>query len=157
MSTSSPRFRTWTAPVVRIVIHHIRARRESDEAAFQFLRKVLREMRFIARLAASHGPYTTGNLAKSIRETGPFIEPGFRVSGSVGSDLPYAHLAESGARRHLIFPRPPHRYMKFYWRKVGHIVYPEKVRHPGMKGKGYLAEAARTAGRRYNLRVYIYD
>jgi len=47
--------------------------------------------------------------------------------------------------------------MKFYWRKVGRVVYLDKVRHPGMKGKGYLAEAARTAGRRYNLRVIIYN
>lgn len=47
--------------------------------------------------------------------------------------------------------------MKFYWRKVGRVVYLQKVRHPGMRGKGYLAEAARSAGRRYNLRVVIYD
>jgi hypothetical protein len=39
---------------------------------------------------------------------------------------------------------------------VGQVVRLRKVNHPGMRGKGYLAEAARTAGRRYNLRVVIY-
>ena len=142
--------------MARIVIHYAQARRESTQDAVRFIRKVLHEIRFIARLSVSHGPYTTGRLAQSIQAKGPFISPGSRVSGSVGSDLSYARVVEEGARPHLIFPIPPRTRMKFYWRKVGHIVYPEKVRHPGMKGKGYLAEAARTAGRRHNLRVIIY-
>lgn len=142
--------------MARVVIHHLLARRESDQDAFVFIRKVLKEMRFIARLRVAAGPYTTGNLARSINYKGPFVEPGRRVNGSVGSDLPYALVVEDGARPHLIFPIPPHTNMKFYWRKVGRIVYPDKVRHPGMEGKGYLAEAARTISRRYNLRVIIH-
>lgn len=143
--------------MARIVIHHLRAKRESDQAAFNLVRKALRDMRFIARLSASHGPYTTGRLAQSIHDDGPYIEPGNRIRGSVGSDLSYAAIVEKGASPHLIFPRPPKKFMKFYWRKVGRIVYLDKVRHPGMKGKGYLAEAARTAGRRHGFRVVIYD
>lgn len=142
--------------MARIEIHHIRARNESIQDTMRFMRKVLREIRFIARLSVSHGPYTTGALALSIQEKGPFLD-GFRIHGSVGSDKPYAAVVEKGSPRHLIFPRPPKRFMKFYWRKVGRVVYLDKVRHPGMRGKGYLAEAARTAGRRYNLRVIIYD
>ena len=142
--------------MARIVIHHTRARGETDAHASRFVRKVLRDMRFIARLVVASGPYTTGALARSIIDRGPFIEPGRRVTGSVGSNLPYARVVEEGASPHLIFPIPPHTYMKFYWRKVGRVVYLDKVRHPGMKGKGYLAEAARVIGRRYNLRVIIY-
>jgi len=142
--------------VARIVIHHLLAQTETDQHAMRFIRKVLREMRFIARLASSHGPYTTGRLAQSIQAKGPFLEPGFRVRGQVGSELFYARIVEDGARPHLIFPIPPRTYMKFYWRKVGRVVYLDKVRHPGQRGKGYLAEAARTIGRRYNLRVVIY-
>jgi hypothetical protein len=142
--------------VARIVIHYAQARRESQQDAVRFVRKVLHEIRFIARLSVSHGPYTTGRLAQSIRARGPFISPGSRVRGEVGSDLAHASIVEGGARPHLIFPIPPRTHMKFYWRRVGRVVYPEKVRHPGQRGKGYLAEAARTAGRRYNLRVIIY-
>jgi hypothetical protein len=122
----------------------------------RFVRKVLNEIRFIARLSVSHGPYTTGRLAQSIQTRGPFVSGLSRIRGEVGSDLSYARVVEEGAARHLIFPIPPRRYMKFYWRKVGRVVHLDKVRHPGMKGKGYLAEAARSVGRRHNLRVIIY-
>lgn len=142
--------------MARIIIHHTRAERESAEATFKFVRSVLREIRFQARLEVSTGPYTTGRLARSIEAKGPFVEPG-RVTGSVGSDLSYAAVVEKGAPRHLIFPRPPRTHMKFYWRRVGRVVYPQKVRHPGMKGKGYLAKAARIAATRHNMLLIIYD
>jgi hypothetical protein len=141
--------------VARIVIHYVLAHRETNESAMRFIRKAVREMRFIARLAVSYGPYTTGRLAQSIQAKGPFLE-GLVVRAQVGSDLFYAKMVNSGARPHLIFPIPPRTYMKFYWRKVGRVVYLDKVRHPGQRGKGYLEEAARTIGRRYNLRVIIY-
>lgn len=141
--------------MARIVIHYALSRHEATENAMRFIRKAVREMRFIARLAVSHGPYTTGRLAQSLHSKGPFLE-GFIIRAQVGSDLHYARLVNSGARPHLIFPIPPHTYMKFYWRKVGRVVYLDKVRHPGQRGKGYLEEAARTIGRRYNLRVVIY-
>jgi len=141
--------------MARIIIHHVLARNESMEDTMRLIRKAVREMQFIARLAVSHGPYTTGRLAQSIRSKGPFIE-GFLIRAQVGSELSYARIVNNGARPHLIFPIPPRRYMKFYWRKVGRVVHLEKVRHPGQRGKGYLEEAARTIGRRYNLRVVIH-
>jgi len=141
--------------VAKIVIHYVLADREATESAMRFIRKAVREMRFIARLGASHGPYTTGRLAQSIQQRGPYLE-GLVIRAQVGSDLFYARMVNSGARPHLIFPIPPRKYMKFYWRRVGRVVYPDKVRHPGQRGKGYLEEAARTIGRRYNLRVVIY-
>lgn len=143
--------------MARIIIHHLKARNEADNDTLIFIRKVLREIRFIARLTVSHGPYTTGALARSIQIKGPFLEPGARVHGEVGSPLSYAAVVEKGARRHIIVPIPPRKYLRFYWRKVGRVVYLEKVRHPGQRGKGYLKEAARTIGRRYNLTVVIYD
>jgi hypothetical protein len=143
--------------VARIVIHHMAAHRESDQAAYRFVRSVLHEIRFQARLTLFHGPYTTGRLAQSIEIKGPYIEPGRRVHGSVGSDLSYAAVVEKGARPHLIFPIPPRKYMKFYWRRVGRVVYPDKVRHPGMRGKGYLRNAAQVAARRHRMLLIIYD
>lgn len=156
MSTWWLRYLTWTARVAKIVIHYTIARQQSDAITLAFIRKILREMRFIARLAVSHGPYTMGNLAKSIKERGPFLESGSFVRGEVGSELPYARSVEEGAVPHMIFPIPPKTYLRFYWRKRGRIVTPPSVNHPGQQGKGYLAEAARTIGRRYNLRVIIY-
>jgi len=143
--------------VARIVIHHLQARSESDAAAFKFVRAVCREIQFQARLDLFQGPYTTGHLARSIKINGPFIEPGQRVIGEVGSDLPYAAVVEKGARRHYIFPNPPRTHLKFYWRRVGKVVYRRLVDHPGMRGKGYLAKAARIAARRHNMLVIIYD
>lgn len=143
--------------MARVVVHHLRLRQETDTDAFRFVRAVLREIRFQARLEVSSGPYTTGRLARSIHENGPYVTPGVRVMGEVGSNLSYAAAVEKGARRHLIFPIPPHTRMKFFWRKVGHVVYLEKVRHPGMRGKQYLAKAARIAARRHNMLLIIYD
>jgi hypothetical protein len=142
--------------MAKIVIHYAQAKRESTEDAMRFIRKVLHEIRFIARLSVSHGSYTTGALARSIEAKGPVLSLGGIVRGEVGSDESYARIVEDGAAPHVILPNPPRRYMKFYWRKVGQVVRLRKVNHPGMRGKGYLAEAARTAGRRYNLRVVIY-
>jgi hypothetical protein len=142
--------------VARIVIHHFKAEAEADEDAFLFVRKVLREIRLNARIRAATGPYVTGRLARSIELKGPFIEAG-RVKGSVGSDLPYAAVAEQGARRHMIFPNPPRRYLKFYWRRVGRVVHLERVRHPGMRGKHYLLSAAQVAAARHNMLLIVYD
>lgn len=133
------------------------ADRVGDQAAYRFIRSVLHEIRFQARLTLFHGPYTTGRLAQSIEIKGPYIEPGHHVHGSVGSDLPYAAVVEKGARPHLIFAIPPKTRMRFYWRRVGRIVHPEKVRHPGMRGKGYLKNAAQIAARRHNMLMVIYD
>lgn len=143
--------------MARVVIHHLKLRQETDTDAYKFVRAVLREIRFQARLEVTVGPYTTGRLARSINEKGPFITPGVRVTGEVGSDLPYAAAVEKGARRHMIFPNPPRTSLKFFWRRVGRTVHPERVRHPGMRGKGYLAKAAQIAARRHNMLLIIYD
>ena len=129
--------------------------------AARFIRKVLRELEFQARLHVATGPYTMGNLARSIRSHGPFIEANGRVTGSVGSDLPYASAVEGGSGlwgpRHSKYTIRPVRkkMLRFFWRKVGHVVVLEKVRHPGQRGKGYLRLAAESVGRRHNMLVII--
>lgn len=144
----------WTAAVAsRVVIYHSRARRQTAEHAERFVRRVLREIAFNARINASHGPYTTGRLARSIRAEGPRADFNI-VKGTVGSELSYASAVEGGARPHLIFPIPPKTYMRFYWRKVGRTVYLDKVRHPGQRAKNYLSDAAQVAARRHNMIWY---
>jgi hypothetical protein len=145
-----------------VIIYHSRARRETNEDAEKFVREVLRQIVFQARLHVAFGPYTTGNLARSLHHTGPFIEFG-RVTGSVGSNLNYAAAVEGGAglygprrSRYLIVPRRA-RLLRFYWRKVGRIVALPDVRHPGQRGKHYLEQAAQSVARRHNMLIVIHE
>lgn len=48
-------------------------------------------------------------------------------------DLVQAKTTNTGARRHVIRPRSA-KTLRFYWPKVGRVVYPLSVRHPGNKG-----------------------
>lgn len=148
--------------MARVRIYHTRARRESNADAERFVRQVLREIAFQAKLHVAFGPYTLGNLARSIRPEAVRIEFG-RVSGSVGSDLPYAAAVEGGAglygpkrSKYVIRPRNARR-LRFYWRKVGRVVSLPVVHHPGQRGKNYLLQAAQSVARRHNMLIIIRD
>jgi hypothetical protein len=135
-----------------VVIHHAEAFMQSRRAARKLVLEVLREVEAGAKTIAATGEYATGQLADSIHRTGPTITRN-RVSGRVGSSERYAAAVESGAVPHRIFPRPPRTYLKFFWRKVGRVVYLDRVSHPGMKGKHYLEHPLRIAAARHNMRV----
>ena len=68
-----------------------------------------------------------------------------RVPGSVGAQVicfsPVASVVEGGARAHKITPHHPPDYLKFFWRKAGHVVWFTHVNHPGMQGKRFLSRA----------------
>lgn len=138
------------------MIHHFRIRSQTTTEALKFVRGVLHEVRFTARLSLFHGPYTTGDLARSLDIDGPYAD-GSRVYGNVGSSLAYAASVESGARPHVIRPNAPKTRLKFYWRKVGRVVYPASVWHPGQRGKKYLHHAAQVTARRHNMLIVHYD
>lgn len=121
----------------------------------RLIRRVLEEVQEGARIRAAFGPYATGRLASSIKTTGP-IPTGFKVLGTVSSDLPYASAAQSGARPHIIRGRGDYR-LRFFWRRVGRVVYPWYVRHPGQPGKHYLTETLIQVARRHNMKVRITD
>jgi hypothetical protein len=135
--------------------------------------KVLKAMQDEARVNASLGPYSrNGNLARTIRRSGPFVV-GYTASGSVGSRASYAASVEKGARVHDIFPKGVSHYrfgkvkrpaLKFQWR--GRTVYFNQIpggprtigrSHPGQQGKHYLARALVSVAARYNLRVVVRD
>jgi hypothetical protein len=148
--------------VAKVHVYHSRLRRETNEDAERFIREVLRQIAFQAKLHVAFGPYTTGNLARSIHAEPPRIDFG-RVSGTVGSNLNYAAAVEGGAglygprrSKYVILPRNG-RYLKFYWRKVGRIVTLPSVRHPGQRGKNYLLQAAQSVARRHNMIIIIRD
>lgn len=148
--------------MARVRVYYGRARNESQDAAEKFIRQVLREIQFQARLHLVFGPYTTGRLAASLRTKGPFMEFG-RVSGSVGSELNYSSAVEGGSglygpkrSKYPIYPRRARR-LKFFWRKVGHVVSLPKVNHPGQRGKNYLLRATQSVARRHNMIIVIRD
>ena len=134
---------------------------------------LLTEAQALAR-TKTEGPYSKGNLARTIRKSGPRVV-GTTVVGSIGSRASYAAAVERGAVVHEIFPRgAPHVYrwsryakapkLKFVWR--GHTVYMNQIpgspntigrSHPGQSGKHFLADALIGVAARHNLRVIIFE
>lgn len=151
-------------------ISSARCRVVSLAAATRLVTQVMYEVEFEAKVMTTGGAYSSGNLSASIHREGPVVL-GNRVVGAVGSSLPYAMSVHSGARVHSIFPkgapgifrfgsrkRPQ---LRFFWRKVGRVVYlphiPGSPRtigrsHPGQSGKHYLSEPLRNAARRHGMR-----
>lgn len=123
--------------------------------AVPLVRKVLREVEQGARARLLHGPYTTGRLAQSLHTVGPTTD-GFRVNGTVSSNLVYAAAVNSGARPHIIRGRGNYR-LRFFWRRVGYVVTPWSVRHPGQPGKHYLTASLLEVAARHRFRVVIDD
>jgi len=159
-----------TVRIYRAVIRAL-----SIQEAFDQVNQVMYEVAFGAHAMLLGGPYSVGNLAASIQRDGPHIGPG-RVTGQVGSNLPYAASVHNGAKVHWIFPkgargkvrfgdrRRPQ--LKFFWRKAGRVVYmphvpgsPTKIglSHPGQPGKHYLSEPLRRSARLHGFRVIVYD
>lgn len=157
--------------VVRV--HHAQLRLQSTRIASRFLRKAIDDVHDIATRGARGGPYSTGNLARSIYKRGP-IPMGTTVIGEVGSKLSYARIVERGAQVHNIFPKgEPHifrfgdrrpRQLKFTWR--GRVVYTPHVpmapstigrSHPGQTGKHFLLKALVQTAAKRRMRITIYE
>jgi hypothetical protein len=159
-------------------INRVATASQSREAGARLLRTVLREVEAYGKAATLGGPYTTGRLSNSIHSQGPTYTT-FGVTGSVGSKLPYAALVHSGAKVHAIFPKGTRlfrlpgnpRYhrrpqLKFYWRRVGKVVWLPQVpgsagkvgrSHPGQRGKQYLREGLEIAARRHQMHLEDFE
>lgn len=141
--------------MARTRIYRAQVRAEGLGVATRLITQVMYEIHFRAQQLTLHGPYTTGNLAASLYRRGPFVT-GTRVTGRVGSPLRYAQIVHDGARRHTIRPARG-KYMKFYWRRVGQVVYARSVNHPGQPGKQFLVTPLIAVAARHNMRVVVYD
>lgn len=145
---------------VTVRIDHFEVRRISLEAGTRLIRTVVREVQEGAQAILSFGPYTTGRMARAVQTRvsyGPYI-----IEGRVGVDgrrFPYAASVEGGARRHKIpkVPKGKGKWLRFYWRRVGHVVYFKQVHHPGQTGKAFLRIPLLVVAPRHNFKVYIYD
>lgn len=157
--------------MARVVMYRLELKATGLDEGLRLVTNLLNDVALAAKVIASSGSYATGQLADSIDIDGPRVEGGLIV-GSVGSDLPYANVVHDGAARHNIFPkaapglwrfgdrgRPQ---LKFYWRKLGRVVYFPHIpaspntmgfSHPGFKGKKYLSTPLRVFGRAQGFRV----
>ena len=66
-----------------------------------------------------------------------------------------ALLEHDGAKRHRISQRPGGPMLRFFWEKVGRVVYFRSVRHPGTKGSQFLTKPLLKAGLRNGFTVTI--
>lgn len=138
-------------------INRANAYRVSHQAAKNLVQEVNMEVIEGAYIILSAGKYTKGNLRRGLKSR--IIELPQSVRGRVGiSSLLYSYAAavEAGAQRHFITPRPPKTILKFFWRKVGRVVYFDYVDHPGQSGKGYLRIPLARAAARHNMVLVTY-
>jgi hypothetical protein len=136
----------------RVTIYDNVVRATSLRIAISTVEKIMLEVEFEAKRITATGPYTTGRLSSSIKRR-PVIIRGDIVTGDVGSDLAYAEFVHDGTPPHAIFPRGPYT-LRFYWRKVGHVVRPWMVHHPGQKAKPFLVGPLVRISARHGWVVY---
>lgn len=92
-----------------------------------------------ANQARADVPVRTGNLGRTIGE-GPIAFTGPRtVSGSVHAMADYALYVHEGSRPHLIRPR---RAKALRFQIGGRTVFARLVRHPGVRARPFLRNAA---------------
>lgn len=99
------------------------------------LKLVSRACRIVQSAAKRRVRVDTGRLKTSINTK--ITMRLYTINGKVGSRVKYGLVEHQGAKRHAIRPVRG-RYLKFYWKKVGKVVWLRRVDHPGTKGSFYL-------------------
>lgn len=109
------------------------------DAMFDTNRELRRYMdvRVQATVAAARveAPVRTSALQRSIGST-------YHGGGkwTVSASTPHAKFVHEGTRAHPIKARSK-KTLKFFWAKVGRVVYPQQVNHPGTKPDPFLTRA----------------
>jgi len=86
--------------------------------------------------------YSTGKLFGSIYPR--MSKHRNELEGRVVTTAKHALFVHEGTDPHVIVPRRAPR-LRFFWHKVGHVVYLQKVNHPGTRAQPFLAENLRAA------------
>lgn len=142
--------------MAQIRLNYPNIRRFSSLTSYRYLKKATDEVHAEAVLMTSHGRYTTGNLARSLKKRTWIVRGG--AESRVWSDLDYARWVHDGTPRHQIpIPWYPGRRprLKFFWRRVNATVFFAKVNHPGQRGKQFLTIPLIRAARRNNMIVIV--
>lgn len=142
--------------MARVEIHWPVVHRTTTGAAYKVVNEVTRNVLAEAKVRTLIGPYNTGFLSASLRRQITIRRAGKEVRGRVGSPLHYAKYVHDGARPHTIRPMMPGYPLRFYWRKVGHVVRLMKVNHPGQRGQFFLTGPLVSEAARKGFRVRIY-
>ena len=86
--------------------------------------------------------YSTGETAANIRVKGPTVGRS-GPEATIVSDTNHAVFVHEGTHPHVIKARPSGK-MVFFWRKVGRVVFRDKVFHPGARANPFLVKALRS-------------
>lgn len=89
----------------------------------KWVRGKVRETTMVARVEA---PMRSGRLRNSI---GDYYLGANRYA--IRASAPYAKFVTFGTGPHEITPRRPGGYLRFFWDRVGAVVYRTRVWHPG--------------------------
>lgn len=137
--------------MAKLILNPLEVRRTAHAKALPKVNRFLRQSQAIARRTAPVGGGAPGSirptgarLRTSMKTVGPQVTANL-ITGKMGSTLDYAATVSLGSQPHLIRARRA-KTLKFFWNKVGHVVYPVKVNHPGNRHPSkYMERAGRAA------------
>lgn len=135
---------------VRVKLDRTAVREVPIELVTPFIRDVGGQVERGARRAVR---VRSGAVRASIRST--FRIQGTKVIKTIDATHERAMLEHEGAEAHSIDQRPGGPILRFYWQKVGHVVYFTHVNHPGTKGSKFLTSPLLLYGLRNGFRVTI--
>jgi hypothetical protein len=135
-----------TKVTAKVVLNRYEAQSWSRSFITSRTRDITRRM---VTIAQEEAPVKTGRLRANIRPA-PFKMTGpFKGEGGIEVDLkavPYAGYVMYGTKPHVIRARRAPA-LRFYWPKVGRVVFFKKVNHPGTKANRFLERAMNRAAR----------
>jgi HK97 gp10 family phage protein len=130
----------------RVVLRNITVNRKELAAQAQpIMRRVYHKLtRRTVENAKVEAPVKTGRLRASIKEEAEHAFGEMSVRGGVSANTPYALFVHQGTRPHFIYARRASA-LRFFWPRVGRVVYFKHVHHPGTKPRPFLLHAAEEA------------
>jgi len=130
-------FRTEARPPFRDVLGRFdKATEEMKEEKRVMIRGLGR--RFVA-IAREEAPKKTGKFASGIRFR-TYVQ-GDRVGFTSSTPQPLGKFIIEGTKPHAIEPKGPGYPLRFFWEKIGKVVFTYHVNHPGTKPNPFIERA----------------
>jgi hypothetical protein len=128
---------------------HDRVIRRTEQLAWSTLEKAAPEAQKHVR---DHAQFThrTGTALARTKARAIRLKRGGKII--VSNAARHAKFLEHGTRPHVIRARRA-RYLRFFWRKVGRLVFFKSVNHPGTRPYKFLERATHHVGDRVRLRL----
>jgi hypothetical protein len=112
---------------------------QAETAVDRQLRNImLRMRRRMEQFAYAEAPKDTGKYSRRI--TSRDISGGNVAGFEMLSPHPLSRFIQQGTRPHTIVPRRA-RMLRFYWPRVGRVVFARRVNHPGTKPNQFYQRA----------------